>query len=82
MMSEPALLPCPFCGAPGKLFDHQMDQKTTLWWVQCNNSHCIARRLERKDESEWQYILATNLAQLETGPVGCAKRTKTYNDAF
>ena len=66
MMSEPALRPCPFCGAPGKLFDHQMDQKTTLWWVQCSNSHCIARRQvmddreaaiaawnERKDGTAW-----------------------------
>lgn len=66
MMSKPALRPCPFCGAPGKLFDHQMDQKTTLWWVQCNNSHCIARRQvmddreaaiaawnERKDGTAW-----------------------------
>ena len=43
-MSEPALRPCPFCGAPGKLFSLQMDPKITLWWVQCSNSHCIARR--------------------------------------
>lgn len=43
-MREPVLRPCPFCGAPGKMFSHEMDKKTTLWWVQCTNSHCIARR--------------------------------------
>lgn len=35
---------CPFCGAAGKLFSHQMDDRTTIWWVQCQSSHCLARR--------------------------------------
>ena len=43
-MSETALRTLKYTGPPGKMFDHQMDQKTTLWWVQCSNSHCIARR--------------------------------------
>ena len=41
-MSE--LKSCPFCGAPGKLFHLEMDGEKTIWWVQCSNSHCIARR--------------------------------------
>ncbi len=43
-MSEQMLKPCPFCGAEGKLFSHEMDGKTTIWWVQCRSSHCLARR--------------------------------------
>lgn len=42
-MSDPVLKPCPFCGAEGKLFSHEMDGKTTIWWVQCRSSHCLAR---------------------------------------
>lgn len=38
-----AIRKCPFCGADGKLFSHDMDEKKTIWWVQCSNSHCLAR---------------------------------------
>lgn len=34
---------CPFCKAKGKLFQHRMSEKITLWWVQCTNTHCLAR---------------------------------------
>lgn len=34
---------CPFCGANGKLFSHEMSDRKTIWWVQCTNSHCMAR---------------------------------------
>lgn len=34
---------CPFCGASGKLFSHEMSERKTIWWVQCTNSHCMAR---------------------------------------
>lgn len=38
------LKPCPFCKWRGKLLSHEMTATKTLWWVQCSNSHCRARR--------------------------------------
>lgn len=35
---------CPFCRHEGKLFHHKMNELVTLWWVQCTNTHCLARR--------------------------------------
>ena len=50
-MNKPMLKPCPFCGAEGKLFSHEMDGKTTIWWVQCQSSHCLARRQVRDSKA-------------------------------
>lgn len=44
------LKPCPFCGAEGRMHRHEMDEKTTIWWVQCWNSHCLARQLASGSE--------------------------------
>lgn len=44
---EHELRPCPFCGAPGKLFSHEMDEKATIWWVQCRSTHCLARLIAK-----------------------------------
>lgn len=47
MKSKELIESCPFCGWEGKLFSHEMNKNTTLWWVQCRNSHCLARRAVR-----------------------------------
>ena len=46
------LKPCPFCGKDGKLFSHVMSEEKTLWWVECHNSHCLARRAVCASEAE------------------------------
>ena len=38
---------CPFCGFAAKLCSHEMDKKTTLWWVQCRNTYCLARPIAK-----------------------------------
>lgn len=44
---DDALRPCPLCGAAAALRSHEMDEKTTLWWVQCRNTHCLARPIAK-----------------------------------
>ena len=44
-MSMEQLEKCPFCGSIAQVFCHQMDRKHTIWWIQCGNSHCLARRI-------------------------------------
>jgi len=44
-MTEHELRPCPFCGSAGKLYCHELDARTTIWWVQCQRTRCLARRL-------------------------------------
>lgn len=41
---------CPFCGAAGKMHRHEIDKTRTIWWVQCSNSHCLARLLAQDNE--------------------------------
>nr|DAM46620.1 MAG TPA: restriction alleviation protein [Caudoviricetes sp.] len=35
---------CPFCGSEAKLFSHEIDTGKFIWWVQCRNTHCLARQ--------------------------------------
>lgn len=61
-MSEPKLLPCPFCGVTARLEDHR-----TIWTVMCNNDDCkagvLGQRAPEPDGTEtdayWEGIMQT-----------------------
>ena len=36
------LKPCPFCGREAKI-EYDRDERTTYFWVTCNNRHCPVR---------------------------------------
>lgn len=55
-MSAPALLPCPFCGEPGKIrtgFDASGPRKKLGYFVECQGMECTVA-LGREQESDWQ----------------------------